>query len=344
MTNATIALLLIGLLAAPAAAQNAPDRIDVERLGPQVGQAVPEFRLMDQRGRMTSRDDIMGPNGAMIVFSRSLDWCPYCRTQAIELQGRVEELRAQGLGLALITYDTPAVMTDFAKRRGITYPLLSDPGSATIRRYGILNSTVTDRSSRSYGIPFPGSFIVNRQGVVTARFFEEAYQERNTIASILLKLGTDSPVAGTRVTTDHLQLVTYASDEIVAPGTLFSLVFDITPRERMHVYAPGADNYKVIGVTLAPNPLLNVRPLDYPESEIYFFEPLDERVPAYMKPFRLTQTLAFDASPQNRAALAELDEVTIEGSLDYQACDDRICFVPRSIPVSYTVRLRALDR
>ena len=49
---------------------------------------------------------MMGPNGLMLVFSRSADWCPYCKTQMIELQDRLPNLKAQGLGLAVITYDS----------------------------------------------------------------------------------------------------------------------------------------------------------------------------------------------------------------------------------------------
>jgi hypothetical protein len=124
---------------------------------------------------------------------------------------------------------------------------------------------------------------------------------------------------------------------------LFSIVFDISPRERMHVYAPGAKDYRVISVILEPNPLLVTRPMQYPSSEIYFFEPLNERVPVFQKPFRLTQSMAVSTSPELRSTLATVDSVTIKGTLDYQACDDRICFTPRSIPVSYTVKLRPLD-
>jgi hypothetical protein len=35
-----------------------------------------------------------------------------------------------------------------------------------------------------------------------------------------------------------------------------------------------------------------------------------------------------------------MKSMTIRGTLDYQACDDRLCYPPRSIPVSYTVRLQ----
>jgi peroxiredoxin len=338
-------LVLAGLLlAVPTHGRQAPSRIDVERLGPQVGQSVPDFRLRDQTGRLWTRDALMGPNGAMIVFSRSVDWCPYCKTQMVELQSRVADLRAQGLGLAVVTYDPPAVLADFARRRGITFPMLSDPGSATITAFGILNTTVAPSDTRSYGIPFPGTFLVDRRGRVTSRFFEEAYQERNTVSTILLTLGASGSHAGAqRLQTEHLDVTTYLSDEVVAPGTLFSVVFEVTPARGVHVYAPGAGSYRVIAFTPNPQPMLETRGIQYPDSEIYHFKPLDERVPVFQRPFRMTQRLVVSAAQAHRAALATMDALTITGTLEYQACSDTVCFNPRSLPVAYTVKLRQLD-
>ena len=147
------------------------------------------------------------------------------------------------------------------------------------------------------------------------------------------------PSNARRITTDHLQITTYASDTVIAPGSVFSLVFEITLRPGIHVYAPGDHKYKIIRVNLEPNPRLVARPLQYPPSEMYLFAPLNERVPVFQKPFALTQALAVNASP----ALTKLDRITIRGSLDYQACDDRVCFLPQSIPVWYTVGLRPPD-
>lgn len=333
--------LLLSAFATTASPQTV--RIDLSRLGPQIGGTAPDFRLIDQHGTLRTLGSIMGPKGAMLVFSRSIDWCPYCKTQVLELQNRAADLRQQGLGLAVITYDSPALHAEFAKRRGITLPLLSDTGSATIRAYGILNTTV-DAQSSNHGIPFPGTFVLDRKGVVAARFFEDAYQERRTVAAILLALGSSGqPRAATRVTTDHLKLTTYASDDVVAPGTLFSLVFDIEPRSRMHVYAPGAESYKIVGLELDANPLLVARPMTFPESEVYVFKPLDERVPVYQRPFRLVQELSLSAARDHRAAIAKMETFTISGRLTYQACDDTVCYTPASVPVSYTVKIRALD-
>ena len=55
-------------------AGSARQKVDVARLGPQVGERVPDFKLTDQTGRVQTLESIMGPRGAMIVFLRSADW------------------------------------------------------------------------------------------------------------------------------------------------------------------------------------------------------------------------------------------------------------------------------
>ena len=49
-------------------------KVDVSKLGPQVGQRVPAFSLKDQTGKIQTLESIMGPKGAMLVFLRSADW------------------------------------------------------------------------------------------------------------------------------------------------------------------------------------------------------------------------------------------------------------------------------
>lgn len=49
-------------------------RIDVSKLGPQVGESIPAFSLTDQFGNSQTQQTILGPKGAMLVFVRSADW------------------------------------------------------------------------------------------------------------------------------------------------------------------------------------------------------------------------------------------------------------------------------
>lgn len=65
--------IVAAVLAGAVAAAQAPP-IDVERLGPQVGQVVPDFSAVDQFGRTQTLKSIVGPNGAMLIFNRSADW------------------------------------------------------------------------------------------------------------------------------------------------------------------------------------------------------------------------------------------------------------------------------
>jgi len=275
------------------------------------------------------------------------------------LQSRLKELQAKGLGVAAISYDSPAILAAFSKQRGITFPLLADVGSVTIRKYGILNTVVEEAfgprkddpavkdALHTYvaggnpnrgmvGIAFPGTFILDRKGRVTSRFFEDSYTERNTVSSLMLKLGRGAaPVAATKVSSAHLDLTTYPSDSSIAVGNRISLVLDITPAPGTHVYAPGAIGYRPIALTIAPQQYVRLLPSRFPPSQIYFFKPLKERVPVFQKPFQLVQEVVLAGTPPRGTT-----SLTLTGTLDYQACNDKECFNPVSLPLSWTLEMR----
>lgn len=338
------ALLTASAQATAQQASASPPLPDVQSLGPQVGSRVPDFALVDQDGRTRTLASLMGPNGLMLLFYRSADWCPYCKTQIDELQRNAADLARAGVGLAAISYDPVPVLADFSKRRGITFPLLSDSGSVTIRRFGILNTTVPESSLQTYGVPFPGTLMLDAQGIVTSRFFEQAYQERATVGSIMARLGNDIDVPATTISSPQLEVVSYVTDTTVAPGTYFSVVLDVRPAPGVHVYAPGVAGYKPIALSIEAQPGLVTRRAQYPPSEVYHFKPLDEHVQVYQRPFRVVQDFVIDASSQGQAALRDIRTLTITGVLDYQACDDTVCFIPQSVPLTWTVTLRPLDR
>jgi hypothetical protein len=110
------------------------------------------------------------------------------------------------------------------------------------------------------------------------------------------------------------------------------------------VYAPGVTGYKPISLSVEPQPGLVTRGAQYPPSEDYHFKPLNEHVQVYQRPFRIVQDVLIDASPQAQAALKDASSMTIKGFLSYQACDDKLCFTPQLVPLTWTVTLRPLDR
>jgi hypothetical protein len=57
-----------------AASVSAQTPVAIASLGPQPGSAVPTFSAPDQTGRVHTLQSLLGPKGAMLVFSRSADW------------------------------------------------------------------------------------------------------------------------------------------------------------------------------------------------------------------------------------------------------------------------------
>jgi len=70
-----LALLALGVGQAREPQSGSPDtKVDVDRIGPQVGASLPDFTLRDQHGESRSLRSLLGPKGAVIVFFRSADW------------------------------------------------------------------------------------------------------------------------------------------------------------------------------------------------------------------------------------------------------------------------------
>ena len=152
-----------------------------------------------------------------------------------------------------------------------------------------------------------------------------------------------NPLAGpapVRNDTMHLTVHTSISDTVVTPGQKLSLAFDVTPKRSMHVYAPGKHDYQVITVKVDPQPWLKLEPTNYPPSEIYHFKELDEKVETYGKRFTLVQELTVLNTAAAKKALAAGSPIKLSGRLEYQACDDKVCYAPTRIPVSFALTVK----
>ena len=66
--------IIVATSASILVAQSPGQKIDLSKLGPQVGEGIPDFSLTDQNGKPWNLQSIMGPKGAMLVFYRSADW------------------------------------------------------------------------------------------------------------------------------------------------------------------------------------------------------------------------------------------------------------------------------
>jgi hypothetical protein len=191
------------------------------------------------------------------------------------------------------------------------------------------------------GVPYPGTFILDPQGRVVERAFEENYRERSTATSILVKLGVQvEPLRASTAAGRQVTVRAGTADDEAAPGRRLTLIADVTPQPRMHVYSPEQTGYIPVSLAIDDSPDFRAAAGPaFPPPGTYFFAPLNETVKVYDKPFRITQEITLALTRELRQRAAARETLTITGKLDYQACDDAVCYRPDSIPLAWTVRL-----
>ena len=87
------------------------------------------------------------------------------------------------MSVVAISYDPPATLSRFARKHGIEYPLLSDPGSKTIDAWSLRNPDVP--FERMKGVPHPGTFLLDASGTIRARLFYDGYKQRHATREIV---------------------------------------------------------------------------------------------------------------------------------------------------------------
>jgi DsbC/DsbD-like thiol-disulfide interchange protein len=139
--------------------------------------------------------------------------------------------------------------------------------------------------------------------------------------------------------TKHLAVRAMLSETEVTSGARISVLVEIAPKPGMHVYAPGA-KYTPVTLHIQPQPFVNAGEVVYPPAEDYFFAPLNEHAQVYSQPFRLVReiTLGQTSTQKNPAPLPS--RLTLKATLDYQACDDKFCYLKTSVPLQWTVKIK----
>ena len=124
--------------------------------------------------RRKALETLVGEQGLALFFIRSIDWCPYCQVQVMDVDRRAAEFEERGLNVVFLSYDDPAMQAEFVSRRRIESLLVSDAGSEIIDAFD-LRSEYYDEGDRGYGVPHPAVFIINPDRVIAAKLNEEDY-------------------------------------------------------------------------------------------------------------------------------------------------------------------------
>jgi hypothetical protein len=190
----------------------------------------------------------------------------------------------------------------------------------------------------------PGWFVLNSKGVIVAKYFEDDPSQCYTSAAILVHRFGWAPFEATKTLEGKQVTATVgASNSTVAPGQRVALTLDIDLRPNMHVYAPGVEGYIPIDWKMEDSDTAEVHAPAFPRAEKLYLKAIDETVPAYRNHFRLTRDITI--APENKLELGVdgLGHFVAEGSLRYQACDDRVCYIPQTLRLQWTFEYHALD-
>jgi len=179
--------------------------------------------------------------------------------------------------------------------------------------------------------PGCGWFILGPKRSIAAKYFESG--QCYTSAAILVHRFGWTPPDTAQVQGKQLTASVGASNSTAAPGERVTLTIDIELEPDMHVYAPGVDGYIPIDWKMESSGAADVHAPEFPQPEKLYLKAIDETVPAYRDHFRLIRDVTISAGASGT--------VTLDGALRYQACDDRVCYIPQTLHLHWTFSSRS---
>ncbi|MBI5669054.1 MAG: redoxin domain-containing protein [Chloroflexi bacterium] len=127
----------------------------VPAVGTDVGNLAPNFEAVDDTGKTVKLSSL---RGQVVLVNFWATWCGPCRLEMPEFERAFKTRAADGFTiLAVNNQETPEDVRGFREEMNLSFPLLLDESGAIQTQYGIKG--------------YPSTFLVNRQGVIVARFF-----------------------------------------------------------------------------------------------------------------------------------------------------------------------------
>jgi|SRR5579871_1030081 len=153
-----------------------------------------------------------------------------------------------------------------------------------------------------------------------------------------------TPPPKTHVQGRQLMVTASATQGDAGPMQRVALTLDIDLQPNMHVYAPGVEGYIPIEWQIAASALVTPHQVNMPKPEVLYLKAIDEKVPVFKDHLQLTREITFGSEDVIKKALDASGNFTIPGTLKYQACDDRLCYIPQTLQLKWTFHYEAAGR
>jgi hypothetical protein len=255
----------------------------------------------------------------------------------------MEDFAAAGINVFSLSYDEQDALADFRDAYGISYTLLSDPESKVIRQFGILNTLISEDDHPWFGIPFPGTYVVNSEGLISHKFFENNLALR-VGPEMLLRAAQGGAIEQSKIDREppaETMWDVYLDGDRLAVSVLKDLVARIEVPAGRHLYADPAPVGNVpVALVLDEDARIVTREAVKPESESLTLGGTGEVIEVYegVVELRLPITVNADLGVVD----TESHEITLAGELHWQTCDDQVCDLPRRERFELTVPLASV--
>ena len=167
-----------------------------------VGAHAPQFQLPDHRGETISSAELLSHGPLVVSFFRGR-WCPFCVAQLEAMSFILPAIKSAGASLVAISPQSVKQSFFMADQHKLGFPLLSDSGNKIATGFGLTYSVPEEQRAiykrafvnlpfvnedASWTLPFPATFVLDRQGIITYMSANEDYTQRPEPADILRAL------------------------------------------------------------------------------------------------------------------------------------------------------------
>ena len=128
----------------------------------QVGESVPHFSVIDDRGKLQQLSDYKGQK--LVVFFYPKASTPGCTAEACDLRDHYKELQAAGYALLGVSADSVKRQRNFSEKYAFPFPLLADEDKQVIEAFGVWGPKKF--MGREYDGIHRMTFIIDENGVV----------------------------------------------------------------------------------------------------------------------------------------------------------------------------------
>lgn len=167
-----------------------------------INSKAPDFKLKDQNDELVSLKELRKKGQTVVIFYRG-NWCPYCNRQLKGLQDSLQLIRDKGAQLVAITPESTTGIDSTLTKTGATFSILSDEGGKlaaayqvafkvderTVNRYKMAGIDLLKTNNQKEAVlPVPAVYIINKDGAVTYRYFDDNYKKRVSVKEILANI------------------------------------------------------------------------------------------------------------------------------------------------------------